>query len=642
MREFETRIVDHLINGLRPSSRLGINTPYLQDCMNMKPTVEGLVPYEKVQTPFAADPTMEFPFPQLFKGKGVTLLVDKTKLYTVTEASPNWTTDEITLTSGSIVAGGAWHFLDLFDSWLLFNGSSTIYQTNIHGLEGGDAAIVGTAAPLVQTGCYLNGRSFMGGFVDGVGTGSIFNDAAWTALVASWNADLPAAMADIIPNIGQNFVMWSSIGGGDALWIFRPTWATTIRTAGPRIFEHLKKNELGWMPMPWQGAVHVVKPLGNAVVVYGVDGISALVQTVEPIPTFGLKHLLDIGVAGRGAVGGTNREHVFIDEAGYIWKIGVDLVPKRLNYQEFITSMTPASIVVSHDQEDDEYYISDGTYSRILTSKGLGIMDQVVTSIVATEGALLGVKGDSQENTSNCINGTQAYDTFDGASATGFHALKTTTEAGFARCGNADEIALIDGEEILVSFTLVLNDPGGNDTLPTINLVLNVNVATSRSSEGPTDTVEGSNHIILTANATTTGAVVFRCGSDDKTEFTISNLVVAIPDCLRAEANIDSIDFGLRAIKTLTAVEVGLDSPVACHVVVEYRYDKTDSFTVLPAVPINPEGVAYVNVSAIEFRVKVRANSFSNSAPKISYINLRWKLSDRRHIRGIYATPAPS
>lgn len=642
MREFETRIVDHLANGLRPSSRLGINAPYLQDCVNMKPTVEGLVPYEKVQTPFAADPTIDFPFPQLFKGKGVTLLADKTKLYTVTEASPNWTTDEITLTSGSIVAGGAWHFLDLFDYWLLFNGKTTVYQTNIHGLEGGVAAIVGTATPLVQTGCYLNGRAFMGGFVGGVGAGSIFNDAAWTALVASWNADLPVSMADIVPNIGQNFVMWSSIGGSDALWIFRPTWATTIRTAGPRIFEHIKKNELGWMPMPWQGTVRVVKPLGNAVVVYGDDGISALVQTLEPIPTFGLKHLLDIGVASRGAVGGTSREHAFVDKAGYLWKIGADLVPKRFNYQEFLSPLTDADIVISHDQEDDEYYVCDGTYSRILTSKGLGIADQIVTSIVAAEGALLGVEKDSQQNVSDCINGTQAYDTFDGASPTGFHALKTTIEAGAAQCGNADEIALVDGEELLVSFTLALDDPGGNDTLPTIDLALNVNVAASRSSEGPIATAEGSNCIILTANTTTTGAVIFRCGTDDKTEFTISNLVVAIPDCTRAEATVDATDFGLRAIKTLTAVEVGLDSPATCHVVVEYRYSKTGSFTALAAVPVNTEGVAYVNVSAVEFRVKVRANSFTNSTPKISYINLRWKLSDRRQIRGIYVTPASS
>ncbi len=641
MREFETRIVDHLANGLRPSSRLGINVSYLQNCVNLKPTVEGLVSYEKVQGPFVTDPTIDFPFPQLFKGKSVTLLADKTKIYAVTEASPNWTTAEITLV-GSISGTGAWHFLDLFDYWLLFNGTTSIWKSNIHGLEGGAATVNAVTTPTVQTGCYLNGRAFMGGFTAGAGVGSIFNHANWIALVASWNADLPGSMADIVTDIGQNFVMWSSIGGGDALWIFRPAWATTVRTAGPRIFEHLKRNELGWMPMPWQGQVQVMKPLGNAVVVYGADGISALVQTIEPIPTFGLKHLLDIGVAGRGAVGGTDREHVFIDEAGYLWKIGTDLVPKRLNYQEFLSPLTIASAVISHDQEDDEYYISDGTYSRILTSKGLGIMDQVVTSVVAADGALLGVEKDSQQNVNNCINGTQAYDTLDGASATGFHALKTTTEAGAAQCGSADEIALIDGSEIVVSFDLVLDDSGGNDTLPTVDLALNVNVAASRSDEGATETVEGSNYMIFTASATATGSVNFKCGTDDKTEFTISNLVIAIPDCVQAWATTDAIDFGLRAIKTLTAVEVGLDSAAACHVVVEYRYGKTGNFTALAAVPVNTEGVAYVNVSAVEFRVLVRANSFTNTKPKISYINLRWKLSDKRQIRGIYATPTPS
>lgn len=642
MREFETRIVDHLANGLRPSPRLGVNVPYLQDCMNMKPTVEGLVPYEKVQTPFAAGPAIDFPFPQLFKGKGVTLLANKTTIFTVTEGAP-WTVSGDILTVGAIVAGGPWHFLDLFDSWLLFNGSSTVYCSNIHELEGGAAAIVGTAAPLVQTGCYLNGRAFMGGFVaGGAVAGSIFNHASWTALVTSWNADLPGSMVDIVPDIGQNFVMWSSIGGGDALWIFRPAWSTTIRTAGPRIFEHLKKNELGWMPMPWQGKVLAMKPLGNAVIVYGEDGISALIQTLEPIPTFGLKHLLDIGVVGRGAVGGTSREHVFIDGANYLWKIGTDLVPKRLNYQEFFTSMTAAKIVVSHDQEDDEYYISDGIYSRILTSKGLGIMNQVITSIVVAEGALLGVEKDSQQNVSSCINGTQAYDTFDGASATGFHVLKTTTGAGIAQCGSADEIALVDGKEILVSFDLVLDDLGGRDTLPTVDLALNVNVVTSRSDEGATAAVEGSNYMIFTANVSTTGSVNFKCKSAGTTEFTVSNLVIAIPNCVRTYATTDAIDFGLRAIKTLVAVEVGLSSPSNCWVIVEYRHSTSDSFTTLAAVPVNAEGVAYVNVSAVEFRITVRAATFSSSEPKISYMNLRWKLSDKRQIRGVYVTPTPS
>lgn len=638
MREFETRVVDHLANGLRPSPRLGVNAPYLQDCMNMKPTVEGLVPYEKVQVPFGTPPTIDFPFPQLFKGKGVTLLADKTKIYAVNES--DWGTSEITLV-GSISGTGSWHFLDLFDYWLLFNGTTVIWKSNVHGLEGGAAAVNAVVTPTVQTGCYLNGRAFMGGFTGGTGAGSIWNHASWTALLASWDAKLPGNVA-FSSNIGPNFVMWSSIGGGDALWIFRPTWATEIRTAGPRIFEHIKRNELGWMPMPWQGTVRVMKPLGNAVVVYGDDGISALVHTMEPIPTFGLKHLLNIGVAGRGAVGGTDREHAFVDEAGYLWKIGVDLVPKRLDYHEFVQALTEANIVISHDQEENEYYLSDGVDSLILTSKGLGIMDQVVTSIITTAGALLGIAEDSQQNVSNCVNGTQAYDTFDGASATAFHALKTTTAAGIAQGGSADEIVLVNGEEILVSFDLVLDDPGGNDTLPTVDLALDVDSALSKSDEGPTETIEGSNYMVFTASATATGAVKFMSATGDTTEFTISNLVIAIPDCVRARATVEATDFGLRAIKTLTAVEVGLDSPVACHVVIEYRYSPSGSWAALPGVPVNTEGVAYVNVSAVEFRVQARANSFTNTAPKISYINLRWKLSDKRQIRGIYVTPTSS
>lgn len=504
MREFESRIVDPLANGLRPSPRLGVNSPYLTDCINLKPTIEGLVSCENVQVPFSPAPTVSFPFPQLFKGKGVTLLADKTNIYIVDES--DWTKEKISLT-GTITQGGMWHFVDMFDYWILLNGTTSVYKSGIHMLDGSAPKMIATDSPTIQTGCYLNGRTVMGGF------GSDFwADPQWQHMIEEWQESLSPSVV-IEPSLGQNFVLWSSIGGGDVMWVFDPNLALSgigleddPTATGPRIFESLKRNEMGFMPMPWQGTVRVVKPLGNAVMVYGDDGISAIIQTSEPIPTFGQKHLLDFGVAGRGAVGGTNREHVFVDEAGYLWRIGVDLVPKRLNYHEFVQSMTIADIVISHDQGENEYYICDGSSNYILTSKGLGKTGQSVTSIVSTDGAMLGIS-------------------------------RTSREA-------------------------------------------------------------------------------------------------------RAWATIETIDFNLRSIKTLATVEVGLESSADCEVIVACKYAVGGDFTTLPAVAVNPEGTAYIGASGIEFRVTVRASSFSNTEPKISYLNLRWKLSDKRLVRGIYAASA--
>ena len=508
MREFETRLVESFNNGLSPSPRLGVNTPYLSVCQNMKPTVEGLVSHDAVQQA-VSDLAINFPFPQLFKGQSVILLADATKLYTVNETS--WLKSQLTI-SGSITSGGAWHFVDLFDYWILFNGSSVVYKSNKYMLDGSEPIIVALDSPTIQTGCYLNGRVILGGFGD-----DFWSDPKWQHIIEEWQESLTSGVS-ITPEMRQNFVLWSSIGGGDALWFLDPedavkgiNFGDASTASGPKIFESLRRNEMGFMPMPWQGTVRLTKPLGDAVVVYGDDGISAIVQVLEPTPTFGLKHIANFGIAGRGAVSGSASEHIFVDKSGYVWRMGLDFVPKRLDYHSHIQNLTAEDIVMSYDPGPDEHYISDGgSLTYVLTPKGLGSVEQYVTSIILSNGSLLGVMRNS-----------------------GTGAVTVTTEP---------------------------------------------------------------------------------------------------------------IDFGIRGLKTLAAVEIGIESDedATVNVQILVRYNKDQSFTTIPSVPANKEGTAYVNVTGLEFKIAVTVSTYDSTLPKITYMNLRWKLSDKRMIRGIYATSTPT
>ena len=104
------------------------------------------------------------------------------------------------------------------------------------------------------------------------------------------------------------------------------------------------------------------------------------------------------------------------------------------------------------------------------------------------------------------------------------------------------------------------------------------------------------------------------------------------PVTLAAEICTDIIDIRFRGIKTVTMVEVGTDTSQALFVAVDYRYDKSQAFVTSPWVLCNQEGMAFLGISGVEFRIRVRQTT--RSSMEIDYINVRYKLTDGRFKRG--------
>jgi hypothetical protein len=96
----------------------------------------------------------------------------------------------------------------------------------------------------------------------------------------------------------------------------------------------------------------------------------------------------------------------------------------------------------------------------------------------------------------------------------------------------------------------------------------------------------------------------------------------------------DSIDFGVRAGKTIEAVElsgIGLASAQVC-----VQWKKPDgTFQSAPWQPVNQELIAYPKTYGDTFRFGVRIVNASN-VELDDEIRVRWKLSDKRAIRGMY------
>jgi len=480
----------------------------------MKPLEFGLRASTGCVNPFEVDHFKEWPFPQLIRTASETLLVYADKVYTVTEGD-TWTRGAAYTTYDlnspadvkGITSGGVWHCADLGKGWLLFNGECVVFKLGTETMFDEEAITYVQDTISVQTGCASRGRLILGGFTPT----QLFSED-WEGTWLKYLASLPYSTSTDIGNIGSNFVYWSSIGGGDILLPFSPGLSKDgmVKEDEPDEYDEefflelFKRNELGFMPMPWQGSVLCVKPLGKGVAVYGADGIAVLVPTIEPYPTYGLQRVADFGIASRGAVGGSEWGHVLIDSSGNIWKLGNDYSLRKLGYKEYIADILTGEMVISWDAEHDEYYISGSSTSLVLTPQGLGRNPQHITGAHDVSGYFVGVSS-----------------------------------------------------------------------------------------------------------------------TDDSTA------VVAVTDI---------IDFNYRDMKTITTVEVGCSVTDNVYVAVDFRYNEKDDWIRTPWIPVNPEGFAHVQITALDVRIAIGTDNYDRF--ELDYINVHWQTSGRRTVRGIYAGAA--
>lgn len=328
MKEFETRIAEILHRGLRKHHGNPVNTGDPVECLNAKPSEGGLIPITALTYPITdANGAVSWPAPQLFGGVGSTHLATKTAIYLV---NSNWS---ITEKLASITTGEIWDWAD-YGSYILGTNGSALVQ---YASSAWSTFASATDIPRVSTLCDFKGQ-LIGGNVK-----------------TTWYG------------CGTNSLIWSELGNAK----FTPT----------------ELNTAGFRNISWAGDVLRVKRLGDLVMVYGSQGIGVLVPVSDPVVTFGLKEILNVGIASKGAVGGDEHSHVFVDEEGWLWRVDEGQGPKRLGYQEFFSAMTAANLTVVLDPSEQEFYISDGSTSYLLTPYGLCETYQSITSLLRSGNA---------------------------------------------------------------------------------------------------------------------------------------------------------------------------------------------------------------------------------------------------------------
>lgn len=207
-----------------------------------------------------------------------------------------------------------------------------------------------------------------------------------TIVAAANNAALSITGAGFTGTIDN--VILVEVSPGTNQWSAESPWDTLVG-----------RNEFGMCPLPWQGTVLCQKRLGETVICYGDGGVTALVpysaavNGMAPMDIHGLG--MGVGIASRSAVGGSYDEHVFVDNAGELWRLGTDLVAQRIGYGYIFADLLDNQILINFDPHRREYYISGYTGSAyecyVLTSTGLGRAPFVPTSLQFLEGGLVGI-----------------------------------------------------------------------------------------------------------------------------------------------------------------------------------------------------------------------------------------------------------
>ena len=383
--EYPLDLTSFLRAGLQRDVRLQRNIPGLQECKNMQPYGVGLAQVRPVTIPASSSLTVSWPYPQIFRGHTGIYLAYETLIYSITDES-DWTPLQLYTydaadpsTSKAITAGGAWHFAELGKCTLFMNQSCVVMSR--YNLSTGKRYFFVYDDFIAHTGCFLDERGQgMFGCLESVET-----DPDWYSYWETLAGTADSTVYKQVDSSMTNVVWWSTIGGGDMSFLFE------VPTDRDGFEAQMLRNEWGYSHMPWKGNVLAILPLGKGAVVYGDVGITALIPSSQPQPTYGQMDLADFGILERTAVCGDRRTHVFLDGQGNVWQVNAQFQLQKLGFGNLFKSAVNnednGPVMVSRNPIDRHFYFAypeatNGDKCYVLNAAGMGRTEQQLTSTV--------------------------------------------------------------------------------------------------------------------------------------------------------------------------------------------------------------------------------------------------------------------
>ncbi len=634
-REFPADLSDALQKGLRPDYRSGANKDFLYSLKNGKPTPFGLSGHTRIEQAVNITDNV-FPFPQLFRGREVTLLCYETLIYTVDES--DWSTTLLTLydvddpsftTVKLAEAGGAWHFQDFGSAWVLTNGVSTIMKLSIE-----DEYLVQDTVT-VNTACVYHGRSIMAGF-----DSDNFWKSTWITLLANYSNELEATVQAVVlaHSIHNNYVMWSNIGGGagDLFWLLFPDLADDGTIAN-----HVSaQGTVILLALPVPGDFINVR---NTIITFGVDVTigSTISATITNLSNWIQANLID----ATGIISATE----VVDNA-------VRLTTPSLSSFGNNDVLEAAQMVSDERVRIDTFgvtrsgtlYSSHGSASTPLWLEHLNENEMgfapmpfqgMIQSVMPMEKPS-GVGGGIVVYGSNGIavmRETMIEETLNTFGVDLVSKVGIPDRGAVGTADNGEVHVFIGKDGILRSIdsdfriqTLGYKEfffPLANPDL----IIAKSDIAVNYEPEEEEFFISNNQDCyVLTKNG---------LGSSPQlvtSLYNIEGLIVGMfdeKDESFLELTFDELDMGYRGEKTIDTVEVSGRWENDPHVCAFFKYDQKDEWRQTSWVRVNSRGSAVVMISANYIMIGVRVHPFEGAV--IHSVMAKWKREDLRDVRGV-------
>lgn len=409
MQEYAFSLSRALGNGLVPDDLLPPGADYAAKMSNLKPETVATAP-ELISNP--ARLALDWPFPKCVRDEKVSLVLSRTGLSTLTEASPSWTVSSQVLKSSfsqsttvTLAGGTHWDFCAFEDGhFFATNGVDFAFKLTSYSpyLKG---YLDASTTPLTVKCLCRHGERLL---LAGVSGGTWFTDTRFQALF-----DLHRLKQRQLGYASQpfsdKFVIWGERRGGApdgpffllmcALGLFGTSIYDTFE---PEIRQAVENGEIGFASVKDVGVPRQIKALANSVLVYGPSALCTLTQQQNAL--YGAEYDTGRGIRSF-ALSGDASEHAWIDPGGFLHHSRHGLLNFRWIFQNTPSSTDWATPVMSYDPQRREHWISNGTDTYVLTADGKlgGPMTFTPTGLFRSDALLVGV------TQYNAGSGAEAY-----------------------------------------------------------------------------------------------------------------------------------------------------------------------------------------------------------------------------------------
>jgi len=287
--------------------------------------------------------------------------------------------------------GGVWHGAGFQDDWFITNAKSFVYriESNPHTPNGGSAYVVHQDKHFIcSTLCNHDNRLVMAGLDEG-DDDNWFEDADFLEFFDAWKDSIgPHVEIDASTEFDDEFLIWSDDSGGEIDTPFasfmamlgQPPGYSDVAHFKPEIIADLESGRKGMLPLRYTGKPLMVKPLGDALIVYGERGISMC--KYQPGVGYVEYPASTLGIVNRSAINGDEQEHVYVTSQLHLWKMKAGPNIEWIGLNNILSTLTAASIVVAFDSLERYFPIGDGTNAYCLTRTGAGKTNNVMTPTV--------------------------------------------------------------------------------------------------------------------------------------------------------------------------------------------------------------------------------------------------------------------